>query len=165
MGSSWVLQFAHGGPLGALAWAALLLFSTVLSEGFNFQRKSKAVFLFLGFGIFLSAGGFCLANLLPLAKSLVSGPYVLVSAGLSSLAFLTFFLIVDCTRFRFPHLNVLGRNALIIYIVHEVFVALTGSIVGHSARWVRVVLGAFCVYLTCYLVAYLLTRRSVYVKL
>ncbi len=165
MGSGWVLRFAHGGPLGALAWAALLLFSTVLSEGFNFQRKSKAVFLFLTFGIFLSVGGFCLAKLLPLAKSLVSAPYVLVSAGISSLTFLAFFLIVDCTRFRFPHLNVFGRNALIIYIVHEIFVALTGSIVDHSACRVRVVLGAFCVYLACYLLACLLNRRSVYLKL
>lgn len=164
-GTDSVLRFAHGGPLGSLGWGTLLLFSTILGDKLESHCKKTAVFWFLGFGIFLAGSGFFLGELLPLSKDLVSISYVFTSTGLCSLTFLVFFLLVDCASFRFPHLTLLGRNALILYIAHELFVAIAGAIAGHDARWLGVAAGFAWVYLACYLLARALDRRSLYLKL
>jgi predicted acyltransferase len=74
-GTDCVLRFAHGGPLGALGWGTLLLFSTVIGDKLGSRGKKTAVFWFLGFGILLVSSGLFLGELLPLSKDLVNASY------------------------------------------------------------------------------------------
>ncbi len=164
-GDTFVLRYAHGGPQGVFGWGALLLFSTALCGEIKGRSRRRSSLSFLAFGIFLIACGVLLSKALPVSKDLVSAPYVLISAGLSSLTFLLFFLLVDCAAVRLPHLTILGRNALLLYVIHEALAAAGGAAFGHDAGRPAVAAGAVCIYLLCYLVAWTLGRRGIYLKL
>ncbi len=164
-GTGFVLRYAHGGPQGVLGWGALLLFSTALCGEIKGRSRRRSSLSFLAFGVLLTAGGVLLSKALPVSKDLVSAPYVLVSAGLSSLTFLLFFLLADCAGARLPHLTILGRNALLLYVIHEALVAAGGATLGHDAGRLAMAAGAVCIYMLCYLLARTLDRRGKYLKL
>jgi predicted acyltransferase len=72
------------------------------------------------FGSVLTGAGLLLARAIPLNKHLWTPSFVLVGAGLATLAYLAWHLIVDAVGPRwFGPLALLGRNAIAVYIFDE----------------------------------------------
>ena len=115
-----VLHSPHGGLFGSLGWAAMLLLATALAEIYHASPKSQRSYLLAS--TLTLAGGILLAFLLPISKNRVSASYILVSLGISALAFALFHFLVDRGGLRLPLLTAWGKNPLLLYLLHELFI-------------------------------------------
>jgi predicted acyltransferase len=111
-----VLGAPHGGPLGAIAWSALLILATALADLFHGPSRRR---WFPLAGALALALGLALALVVPVSKNRVSASYVLVSLGASVLLFFLFYLVNDRLRWHAPLLAAWGRNPLALYLLHQ----------------------------------------------
>ena len=83
-------------------------------------RGRRLVVRLVVVGLALSAAGLALATVIPLNKHLWTPSFVLLGAGLATLAYLVWHLVVGAVGPRpFGLLALLGRNAIAIYIFDE----------------------------------------------
>lgn len=157
-----VLSSSHGGLVGSLSWAGMLLLSTAVADVF-YGSKKKTLFLSLG----ILAAGIALSFLFPVSKNRVSSSYVLITTGAGALLFLLFDRIYRTKKA--PFLEWWGANPLFLYILHQFLLAFfalpswDGWYAGASA-WLTVVqLAALVSVLSA--VAYRLYSRGIYIKL
>jgi predicted acyltransferase len=115
-----VLHSPHGGLFGSLSWAAMLLMATALAEIYHASPKSQRSYLLAS--TLTLAGGILLAFLLPISKNRVSASYILVSLGISALVFALFHFLVERGGLRLPLLTAWGKNPLLLYLLHELFI-------------------------------------------
>jgi predicted acyltransferase len=115
-----VLHSPHGGLFGSLSWAAMLLLATALADLYHDSPHSQRGYLLAS--TLTLAGGILLAFLLPISKNRVSASYVLVSLGISALVFALFHFLVDRGGLRLPLLTAWGKNPLLLYILHYLFI-------------------------------------------
>jgi predicted acyltransferase len=117
-----VLASAHGGPLGALSWTAMLIIATALADVFHDAQGGRKSFPWIA--ALILAGGIILGFFEPVSKNRVSSSYVLISLGASALLFWAFYLLVDRARVKLPALGLWGKNPLLLYMLHEVLLGL-----------------------------------------
>lgn len=162
----------NGGPFGPLSWVFILLLGTVaydLVAGGGSRRIAAGC---LGWGIGLSVAGWVLRAPWPGVKPAwpfsqygMSAPYPLYATGLCFLALLGFHWFCDVRGFQFPHLAVLGRNPLVMYLAHGVAIGIGLLLFPNDARWFVVLLGFALVYGLCYALALWMDRKGVIVKI
>lgn len=116
-----VISAVHNGPQGALSWGAMLIIATSLGDLYQ-QRERQQLFPWISLLILIVSG--LLAFLVPLSKHRASASYVLLSLGLSGLIFYIFHILDSRYRFRFPILTDWGKNPLLLYILHGIFLGL-----------------------------------------
>jgi len=155
----------HGGPLGTISWASLILFSTFVGDIFNPRELDKSTRDILIFSLLSGVVGLLMSLVVPINKSLVSPSYILLSLGLSSLMFVVFMVIIDKFCISIPTLGVLGRNALVIFLLHYVLVKIGHLVLSGNAEFIVVIAGAVVIYLICFLLAYFLNSKNVYLKI
>ncbi len=111
----------HNGPWGALSWSAYLILATVLADWYHdpMRRRSWAPYA----GLVALLAGLATALVIPVSKSRASASYMLISLGLSALVFLAFQLL-GARSLRLPVLTAWGRNALLLYVMHGVFLGI-----------------------------------------
>ena len=83
----------------------------------NFIPKARAA------SLVILAAGLLLTIWFPVSKNRVSAPYDLVSLGLSGLAFAGIHLLVERTRAPVVWLEAWGKNAMPLYILHQLLLA------------------------------------------
>lgn len=111
----------HNGPWGALSWAAMLILATSAADLYHDPaRRRLAPWVCLA----AAAAGLALAIPFPISKERASISYVLLSLGLSGLAFLGVNWLVARTGRGLPVLSAWGRNALLLYLLHGVLIGL-----------------------------------------
>jgi predicted acyltransferase len=115
-----VLHSPHGGLFGSLGWSAMLLLATVLADVYHASPKNQRSYL-LASALTL-ATGIALAWLIPLSKNRVSASYVLVTLGISARVFAAFHYLVEQRSLRLPLLTAWGKNPLLLYILHYLFI-------------------------------------------
>jgi len=164
LGDSIVLSWAHAGPFGVLGWTAILLLASAFPLKSLGERPVKVVAAFLGGGCVLLCLGMMLHQALPMSKPRVNASYVLFSSGLSAVLFFCFWGFNDKIGVRFPHLTAMGKNPLLLYILHNLVIALIVSVLGSDAAAGWIVFGAVLVYLFCACLATWLDRRAWYLK-
>ena len=155
----------HGGVLGVVSWAALILFATVAGDLFSpsdFKSSLKRIGLF---GLAMTAGGLFLAIWVPVNKHAVSPSYVLVTTGLSASVFVGFLGLVDGLGVSVPTWNVLGRNALLVFLAHYVLVKSVHAALTEEAGLAWVMCSAALVYVSSYVLALFFHRQRIYFKL
>lgn len=103
----------HGGPLGSLSWAAMLILASVLAD---LWRRGIRNFIWAT-GI-LAAIATLSILLVPVAKTRVSLSFVLLSLALSAIVFLAFELASRRLAQRPGFFCWWGENALTLYLVH-----------------------------------------------
>ena len=92
-------------------------------------------------------------------------PYIVSSTGLAFVTLLFFHVLSDIRGVVFKPFEVLGRNALVIYIVQQVLLRLVGDWIPRESG-VLVALFSFSLFLmVCYAVAWGLYRKNIIVKL
>lgn len=118
----------------------------------------------------LSAGVLCAAGLVallvfPFSKHLLSLSYILFTAGISSALLALFVLLREIWNVKLPIVGSLGRNALVLYMLHSVLgvgvQALLGDAVDAGLAWAV----SFLVLGVCILAAVLMDQKGLYVKL
>jgi predicted acyltransferase len=116
-----VINAVHNGLQGALSWGAMLIIATSLGDLYQ-QRDSQQLFSWLSLSILIIGG--LLAFLVPISKHRASASYILLSLGLSGLIFYIFHILDSRYSFRFPILTDWGKNPLLLYILHGIFLGL-----------------------------------------
>jgi predicted acyltransferase len=111
-----VLASPHGGLLGSISWAGMLLLATVLADLFYSSMKNLHRLNFAGFLLVLA--GLALTFWFPVSKNRVSAPYVLLSLGLSGMIFYTCQILVEKFHLHSRLLVLWGRNPLVLYMLH-----------------------------------------------
>jgi predicted acyltransferase len=117
-----VLRSPHGGFIGSLSWAAMLILATSLSDFFyDADRRDKYYPLI---AVLLLSVGITLNFFLPITKNRVSASYVVVSLGVASLISYFFHSLSICLHLNSRFLVAWGKNPLILYMFHYVLIGL-----------------------------------------
>jgi len=153
------------GPWGTFSLSFFAISASALGElvkdASSENRLARAA-LFAGV---LSAGGLLALPFFPFNKHVVSLSYVLFAAGVSSALLALLVLVREMWGMKPPIVGSMGRNALLLYMLHAVIgvgvQALLGPDVTAGLAWgvSFLVLGA------CAVVAVVMDRNRVYVKL
>lgn len=116
-----VINAVHNGPQGALSWGAMLIIATSLGDLYQEDERRR---LFPWISLLLAVCGAILALAVPLSKHRASASYVLLSLGLSGLTFYVFHLLDSRYKLQLPILTDWGKNPLLLYILHGIFLGL-----------------------------------------
>jgi predicted acyltransferase len=116
-----VINAVHNGTQGALSWGAMLIITT--SFGDLYQRVDRQK-LFPWLSLLILIIGGLITLIVPISKHRASASYVLVSLGLSGLIFIFFHLLDSKYKVSLPILTDWGKNPLLLYILHGLFLGL-----------------------------------------
>jgi len=153
----------QGGPVAAFGWASVVLFASVAGDLLRSDDVIGSRRRLSGLGGFFTCLGAAAAAVIPVSKPLVSPSYVLLATGISILTFSGFLFLRDERGVAIPTLESMGRNALVVFLLHYVVVRLAHAALARSAGPVLVCLGTIAVYSVCSGVAVTLDRRHIYV--
>jgi predicted acyltransferase len=153
------------GPWGTFSLSFVIICASALGEMIRDASSRARLIASAGMAIVLCAGGLLARNFILFSKHLLSLSYVLFSCGIGS-AFLGFLVSWrESLRLRIPLLGSLGRNALVIYMLHAVLsVAVHALFPVDSAAWIAWTSSSLILAL-CMAAAVLLDRRKIYIKL
>jgi len=160
-----IVAAEHGGVIGTISWATIILFASVAGDLIHADNPISTIKRVPMFGLAFMVVGFSMAFLVPLSKSIVSASYVLTATGMSALVFVLFVVAVDKLVISIPTLVPLGRNALLIFLLHYVLVRVGHKLIGKSASFLIVLFGVVAIYAVCSLLAWVLDRKKLYLKL
>ncbi|MEW5815683.1 MAG: heparan-alpha-glucosaminide N-acetyltransferase domain-containing protein [Spirochaetota bacterium] len=143
-----VFPSSHGGMLGSLSWAGMLIISTALADLFHTttqqERDQKSTHIGSGrlrigpwlypvVSLCILIGGIIISIWIPVSKNRVSASYILISTGGSALLFFIFHMATDMLKFKLPFLTYWGRNPLMLYLAHQLLLAL--FVFPGGSRW------------------------------
>lgn len=120
--SSPAYGYMHGGLFGSLAWGAVLILATFLSDLF---RKDKKLYLLFSF-LFLAVGlamSILLPDIFAISKNRVSLSYVLITVSASALIFFVFDLIYRNAKGG-SFFEWWGANPLLLYVFHQIMLGI-----------------------------------------
>ena len=185
-----VVHSSHGGLMGTLSWAAMLLLSTVFADLFYHYHAARgsrhgrlspgpAPAMATAGAVVVVAGAlaaFLFPQAVPVSKHRVSASYVLITTGGAALLFALFVALDDTTRAPraimqrlLEPLAAWGANPLLLYLLHSFLLAIfvlppaAGWYVEASPALVAAQLGALLA--VVHTVAWLLRRRRVVISL
>jgi predicted acyltransferase len=115
-----VTTAVHNGPWGAFSWGALLILATALADLYHDEDRGRRAYPWVA--LLVAVGGLALAFLTPVSKNRASASYVLLSLGLSALAFYGFHLLNTRLDVHSQVLTDWGMNPLILYLLHGVLI-------------------------------------------
>ena len=156
----------QGGFIGIIGQSCILLFGTVLAELFfaDPNRLTKYLLAIPGFGL---AAVIALHYILPTMRS-VSPSYILLNVFISGSVFLLFKL-YDYINLKFDILELLGKNALLMYILQYILVYGTKEIIGYqyinNASDLFAISFTFIMLFIMIFIAFLLDKKRIIVKL
>lgn len=154
-----------GGPLATPVWGFIVVLASSIGN-WILKRHHKTVAIVLGtWGGALALLGVGLNFVIPFNKHLVTSSYILFSTGISALTMLCFYLLADIWRWRIPILPIIGRNALVLYILHAVLILGLNAILPVDAPLLYVCLGAVAVMAICIGVGLFLDWKKWYIRL
>lgn len=146
-------------------WVFPLLFGTIIADWLYYEKGfiTNAMSILLGVSLF--SVGLILSPIWPIGqKGDMNATYSLFYTGISFLVYFFFYNIAGVYKKPLPHLTVLGRNALIIYVVHYIVNSDVRRIIPtkDATVWLAL-LSLLIVYFACYCLAAYLNRRKYYI--
>jgi predicted acyltransferase len=150
-----------GGLPGGLAWAGVVLFGTFAGSLIRAGNTRGLRAYCAALGIMAIAGGLLLSRWIPLYKPTVTPSYLLVVAGSAALALLLF----SVLDLRFLPFKMFGVNALAIFMLHGIVLVTVMTRVPSSSPLPVAGLVVVAVYGLCGLVAGILYRYRIYIRL
>ncbi|HWQ46026.1 MAG TPA: heparan-alpha-glucosaminide N-acetyltransferase domain-containing protein [Longilinea sp.] len=128
-----VLSSSHGGIMGCLGWAGMLILTTALADIFHSTKVSRWWFALAALVVLLAGWGAAETPWALISKNRVSSSYVLVSTGISGLVFFVFYLLTDKAGWGARLLSWWGQNPLLLYIAH--YFVLSIVVLPSAAGW------------------------------
>ena len=161
-----ILSEPHGGLLGSISWAGMLVLATVFADVF-FRQNGQRRLLALSAGSVLV--GLLLSIVFVISKNLVSPSYVLLSLGLSGLIFSACHILVEQFHLKSVLLSLWGRNPLLLYLIHMLLLGLVylpdvPALYAQAPIWL-VIVEATVLLGTLTWVAWRLEQKKIYISL
>jgi len=152
-----------GGPSACLAWSSIILTSASLSS-IKDKKGSSFFIALLCAWLITHTGRTMTADLVPINKHLVTTSYILLSLELSLTAF-AFFCIKYLAGWKTPFLSMLGKNPIILYMVSGVTSLLTSCYFEATLPLDKIIPIAALQVSFVLLIAWLMDRKKLYVRL
>ena len=116
------------------------------------------------------AAGFGLSLLEPLqlwqfSQRSMTMAYPLFATGLCYAVFVLFYWLADLKKIEIPHLNALGLNSLVLYLVQNIVIEYHGNLIDRKAPLWQALSGGLIIYLICFTVARYMARNNLIVKI
>jgi predicted acyltransferase len=161
-----ILSEPHGGLLGSISWAGMLVLATVFADVF-FRQNGQRRLLALSAGSVLV--GLLLSMVFVISKNRVSPSYVLLSLGLSGLIFSACHILVEQFHLKSRLLSHWGRNPLLLYLIHMLLLGLVylpdvPALYAQAPIWL-VIVEATVLLGTLTWVAWHLEKKKIYISL
>lgn len=161
-----------GGPWATPAFGFIVILASAIGnwirrrdEASESGNHKRTAIVLSSWGVALTLAGVLISFIIPFNKHLVSLSYILFSAGVSALVMLVFYLLADVLKWKIPVLGIIGRNALVIYIIHHLFIFLLNVMVPLDSPVLYVALGTSAVVGICIGIGVFLDWRKWYVRL
>ena len=160
----------HGGIIGGIGYCILLLLSTAIVDDF---RKTKKWFV-LVCGVIFTAGGIILDIIWRytswppfggISKERVTASFILLTVGLGAILFWFLWFVYDkkqLTKNR-SILQPMGRNSILMYILHPIFIGLTSLILGIDAHVALVFFLGIISVVILWVLAFFLNKKKFYI--
>ncbi|MDP3999249.1 MAG: heparan-alpha-glucosaminide N-acetyltransferase domain-containing protein [bacterium] len=157
-----------GGPLGPLSWVFPLAWGTLVADWYwKNLRTSQFIRNALGYGTFLTILGYALSSFWPFSQRAMTCSYSICASGASILVLLAFYIFADVWRRPLPHLSLLGRHALVIYLVQNVLISSwrdARGLFNKDTGMAVALLGFMAIYYGCYSIARYLDKNRYFIK-
>ncbi len=153
------------GPWGTFSLAFFPIAASAIGE-IVVDRSSEVRFAVTGLcSVILACAGLLALPLVPFSKHVLSLSYVLFTAGVSCGALAVLVLATEIGGLKVPVVGTLGRNPLLLYMLHAVIgvgiLALLGAEASAAAAWTA----SLAVLVFCVVVAYALDVKGIRIKL
>ena len=154
-----------GGPWGTFSLSFLAIAASALGEMLRDETSGRRLVFSGVFALVLGAAGLIARAFFPFSKHVLSLSYILFTAGVSSALLCLLVLARELWGLKLPLTGSMGRNALLLYMLHAVIgvgvQALLGGGASAGAAW-----GASLLVLAvCAAAAVVLDRKKIHVKL
>jgi predicted acyltransferase len=160
-----VLASDMGGYLGAVSWSGLILISSFWQKPVEEGKKRRLGVYYFGFASAALGLGAVLNQFYPASKHLASLPYMLYSYALAVCVLLIFDSLAKIPQLRLDFLNIMGKNALTMYIISGLLILLFQALLKPDIRIPFVIVFALLNYALCLSIAFLLHKKALFIKL
>ncbi len=154
-----------GGPWGTFSLSFLIVVASVLGELIRAADARKRLAWSSGFAGVLIAGGIIAALFLPFSKHLMSLSYILFTGGVSAGVLALLVAITEMWGGSLGFVRSVGRNPLLLYMLHAVLGVLALTVAGVDASGAAAWGACAVVILLCIGAAWALDAKKLYVRL
>jgi predicted acyltransferase len=153
------------GPWGTFSLSFFAITASSLGELVKDAPSGKRLSMTALFAAALGAAGLLALIFFPFSKHLLSLSYILFTAGVSSALLALLILLREMWGLKIPIAGSLGRNALVLYMLHAVLGVGIQALLGDAASAALAWLASALVLGICILGAVLMDRKGLYIKL
>ncbi len=162
---------SHGGVIGGIGYAALLLIGTAIIDVFSEKRKlpiliSGIVFSLVGTAIHFIWKFYGIPLYGGISKERMTPSYVSLTLGLGAILFWMIWYLLDkreITKGKSYFLQPFGRNAFFLYILHPLLILLATLYLPQNSHVALVIFVAVMNVGVLWLLAFMMDRREVYI--
>jgi len=153
------------GPWGTFSLSFLIITASVLGEMIRDADARKRLAYSAGFGGAMIVAGIAAGFFLPFSKHLLSLSYILFTGGISAGVLALLVLITEMGGAGLGFVASLGRNPLLLYMLHAVLGTIALAIAGAEAGWLAAWGACALVLAVCIAAAWALDAKKIYVRL
>lgn len=154
-----------GGPWGTFSLAFFAITASALGEMLRLEGTGRRVRVTGAAALVLAAAGLLSLLYVPFSKHMLSLSYILFTAGVSSGLLCLLVLLRELGGVRLPVVARMGRNALLLYMLHAVLGVAAQALLGDNAAAAAAWGASLLVLVLCAVAGVALDRRKLYVKL
>jgi len=154
-----------GGPWGTFSLSFFAITASALGEMLRDQGAGRRLRFTGSAAVILCAAGLLSLLYVPFSKHLLSLSYILFTAGVSSGLLSLLVLVREAGGLSLPVVGSMGRNALLLYMLHAVLGVAAQSLLGDGAAAATAWGASIGVLLVCAVAGLVLDRAKIYVKL
>jgi predicted acyltransferase len=112
-----LLQYRHGGPIGAISYAAIAIFGMIAGNWLVREDRREIVIKLMLAGLALLAAGAVMSAAIPPNKLLVSPSYSLCVSGAASAIMALLYQVVEVGGWKSDVLRLFGMNSLLAWVL------------------------------------------------
>jgi len=154
-----------GGPWGTFSLSFFAITASGLGEMLRDEDAGRRLLVTGSAAAVLCAAGLLSLLYVPFSKHLLSLSYILFTGGVSSGLLALLVLAREIGGLRLPVIGSMGRNALLLYMLHAVLGVAAQALLGDGAAAAPAWSASLGVLLVCAVAGLVLDRSKIYVKL
>jgi predicted acyltransferase len=161
----------HGGLLGGIGWAAIMIISSAITE--SLEKSRPIDFLKIGAGLTLigtiTHGTWLISGMVGqwgISKERVTLSYILVSIGLACLIFYFFWYLYDfrqITGGQSQFFKPMGRNPIFLYIFHGILIGVSRQFLIAESQMLLVLLSGIFNVTIVWIFGYWMYKKNIFI--